>query len=152
MPAPAPNQSPLQPTLAPHQGRTLAANEISVSPDGDVRLRGVQCADCGMKVFPVTDVCPDCLSTSLKELMLGGEGRLYSYTTVHVAPPGWQTPYVVGYVDTPEGVRLFGKVKVKVGVKTGAGEQQALRVDMPVGVRVVADGDHYRYYFEPGPQ
>jgi uncharacterized OB-fold protein len=149
MPAPAPNQSP-PPALAPHQGRTLVAGEISVSPDGDVRLRGVQCAECGMKVFPVTEVCPGCLSTSLKELMLGGEGRLYSYTTVHVAPPGWQTPYVVGYVDTPEGVRLFGKVKTDI--KTGAGEQQALRVDMPVEVRVVADGDHYRYYFEPGPQ
>lgn len=148
MSAPAPNQPPLQPALAPHQGRTLAANEISVNPDGDVRLRGVQCADCGMKVFPATEVCPGCLSTSLRELTLGGEGRLYSYTTVHVAPPGWQTPYVVGYVDTPEGVRLFGKVKVRAG----AGEQQALRVDMPVGVRVVTDGDHYRYYFEPGPQ
>ena len=140
MPAPAPHQA----ALAPHEGRALAADEITVEPDGTVRLRGVQCNDCGMKVFPVTDVCPGCLSSSLGALTLGGEGRLYSYTTVHVAPPGWETPYVVGYVDLPEGVRLFGKVK--------AGGPDALRVDMPVGVRVVMDGEHYRYYFEPGRQ
>ncbi len=140
MSAPASQQA----ALAPHEGRALAANEVTVNPDGVVRLRGVQCNGCGMKVFPVTDVCPDCLSSSLRVLTLGGEGKLYSYTTVHVAPPGWETPYVVGYVDTPEGVRLFGKVK--------AGGPHALRVDMLVGVRIVADGDRYRYYFEPGLQ
>ncbi|MEK6592975.1 MAG: OB-fold domain-containing protein [Pseudomonadota bacterium] len=135
---------PSKPALAPHQGRALAANEVIANPDGVVRLLGVQCNDCGMKVFPVTDVCPDCLSSSLRTMTLGGNGKLYSYTTVHVAPPGWETPYVVGYVDMPEGVRLFGKVK--------AGGPDALRVDMPIGVRVVADGDRYRYYFEPGLQ
>lgn len=140
MPAPVPQRS----ALAPHEGRALAANEIIAYPDGGVRLLGVQCNDCGLKVFPVTEVCPGCLSSSLKALPLGGVGKLYSYTTIHVAPPGWETPYVVGYVDMPEGVRLFGKVK--------AGGPDALHVDMPVGVRVVEDGDRYRYYFEPGQQ
>lgn len=137
MPAPIPHQ----PALAPHQGRVLAANEIITVAGGDVRLLGVQCGDCGMRVFPVTEVCPDCLSSSLSALTLGASGKLYSYTTVHVAPPGWETPYVVGYVDMPEGVRLFGKVK--------AGGPDALSVDMRVRVRVVADGEAYRYYFEP---
>jgi uncharacterized OB-fold protein len=128
--------------LGPHQGRALAPNEITTIAGGEVRLLGARCNDCSMKVFPITDVCPGCLSSSSSALTLGGSGRLYSYTTVHVAPPGWETPYVVGYVDLPEGVRLFGKVK--------ADGPHALSVDMPVGVRVVADGERFRYFFEPG--
>lgn len=134
---------PSQPVLAPHQGRALAPNEITATEGGIARLLGAQCNDCGMKVFPPTDICPACLSCGISALALGASGRLYSYTTIHVAPPGWETPYVVGYVDLPEGVRLFGKVKAR-----GA---DALRVDMPVEVRVVADGAHYRYFFDPGP-
>lgn len=135
MPAP----TPPKPTLAPHEGRALGPNEVDVDAQGHARLRGVECRDCGMRVFPVTEVCPGCLSSSLKSLPLAGEGRLYSYTTVHVAPPGWQTPYVVGYVDLPEGVRLFGKVQAK--------DPDGLTIDMPVEVKVVAAGDRYRYYF-----
>jgi len=137
MPAPMPPK----PTLAPHEGRALAPDEVEVDAHGRARLRGVECRDCGMRVFPVTEVCPGCLSSSLKALPLAGAGRLYSYTTVHVAPPGWQTPYVVGYVDLSEGVRLFGKVRTD--------RPEALGVDMPVEVRVIASGDRHRYYFEP---
>jgi uncharacterized OB-fold protein len=127
--------------LAPHEGRILGANEIELDAQGVLRLRGVECTDCGMKVFPVTDVCPGCLSSNVRALPLGSEGRLYSYTMVHVAPPGWRTPYVVGYVDLSEGVRLFGKVKTD--------RPDALAIDMPVGVTVVPAGERYRYYFEP---
>lgn len=140
MPAPIPPK----PVLAPHEGRTLAPDEVDVDAQGAARLRGIECRDCGMKVFPVTDVCPGCLSTKLRALPLASAGRLYSYTTVHVAPPGWETPYVVGYVDLPEGVRLFGKVK--------AGDPAALAIDMPVAVRVIAAGDRYRYFFEPAAE
>lgn len=130
-----------KPALAPHEGRALAPGEVDLDARGAARLRGTECRDCGMKVFPVTDVCPGCLSANLRALPLGGAGRLYSYTTVHVAPPGWETPYVVGYVDMPEGVRLFGKVKAR--------DPGALAIDMRVEVKVVAAGDRYRYYFEP---
>lgn len=135
---------PPQPALAPHEGRLLAPHEVVADARGAVCLRGVACADCGLKVFPATDVCPGCLSTRLQPLPLGSAGRLYSYTTVHVAPPGWETPYVVGYVDCPEGVRLFGKVKTR--------DPGALAIDMPVAVMVVAAGERYRYYFEPAPE
>jgi uncharacterized OB-fold protein len=135
--------APRPAALAAHEGRLLAAAEIAVAEDGSTRLRGVRCADCGLKVFPVTDVCPACLSSRLEALPLSSEGRLYCYTTVHVAPPGWQTPYVVGYVDMPEGVRLFGKVR--------APDPGKLRVDMPVAVVVDAADGGYRYCFEPRP-
>lgn len=139
MPAPA----PLKTALAPHEGRLLQPAEVAVVAAGNAWLRSVQCADCGLKVFPVNDVCPSCLSTHLNELLLGEVGKLYSYTTVHVAPPGWETPYVIGYVDMPEGVRLFGKVQ--------AANVDDLRVDMAVTVKVVAADDRYRYYFAPRP-
>jgi uncharacterized OB-fold protein len=137
MPVPVPSAA----VLAPEEGRLLAPAEVEADAQGSPRLRGSECGDCGMKVFPVTDVCAGCLSSNVHALLLSSEGRLYSYTTVHVAPPGWRTPYVVGYVDLPEGVRLFGKVKT--------GQPDALAIDMPVGVKVVPAGERYRYYFEP---
>ncbi len=35
------------------------------------------------------------------------EGRLYSYTVLHVAAPKWRRPLALGYVDLPNGVRVF---------------------------------------------
>jgi len=42
---------------------------------------------------------------------LSRTGTLYSYSEVHVAPRVFTTPYVVGYVDLPEGVRVFAQVE-----------------------------------------
>ena len=31
-------------------------------------------------------------------------GSLYAWSVVHVAPKGWNVPYIAGYVDLPESV------------------------------------------------
>ena len=38
---------------------------------------------------------------------LSSRGQIYSYTIIGYAPPGLQAPYAIGYVDLPEGVRVF---------------------------------------------
>jgi len=45
---------------------------------------------------------------------------------VHVASKGWSPPYIIGYVDLPEGVRLFGHVLIQ--------DPAGLKPDMPVAV------------------
>ena len=38
---------------------------------------------------------------------LSKEGKLLSFTVSYVGPKGFETPYAYGWVDLPEGIRLF---------------------------------------------
>jgi uncharacterized OB-fold protein len=94
--------------------------------NGALRLHGSRCASCGESAFPPHSICPQCGSASQEGVKLSPAGTLYTYSEIHVAPKGFNTPYAVAYVDLPEGVRVFGQV-----------EQRA--VDLTVGqtMRVV---------------
>lgn len=72
-----------------------------------------------------------------------GKGRLYSFTTMHVAGPGFEdrVPYLVGLVELDEGVRIIANL---VGV--GVGEAT---IGMPVRVTWEPLGDTNYYAFEP---
>lgn len=71
------------------------------------KLIGSRCAQCGMLVFPSVSICSGCLSEDSQPHAFGGEGTIYTYTVLHTAARGWEAPYVLGYVDLPEGVRVF---------------------------------------------
>jgi uncharacterized OB-fold protein len=49
----------------------------------------------------------------METVELSRAGRLYTWTTVHAAPPGVATPYALGYVDLPEGVRLLAPIDAR---------------------------------------
>ncbi len=38
---------------------------------------------------------------------LSSSGKLYSYTVLEYPAPGLVGPYAIGYIDLPEGVRIF---------------------------------------------
>jgi uncharacterized OB-fold protein len=42
---------------------------------------------------------------------IGREGTLYTYTIIHQPPPGFEAPFAVGYLDLPEGVRVFAHLE-----------------------------------------
>ncbi len=88
----------------------LAKDALRVTSDGSARLIGTRCGDCGALAFPPAQVCSECLSEDLGEIELSDRGSLYAFSLVHVAPKGWNTPYIAGYVDLPEGVRVFGHI------------------------------------------
>lgn len=72
-------------------------------------LVGGRCAGCAKVFFPRSDMCPGCASReSMAEVRLSRRGKLYSYSVIHVNAPGFKAPYAVGYVDLPEGPRVFG--------------------------------------------
>jgi uncharacterized protein len=75
-----------------------------------VHLRGSRCPACGAVAFPPRRVCASCLATSLTPVRLGQAGRLYTYAIVRQAPKAFPTPYIIGYVDLDEGVRVFTQV------------------------------------------
>lgn len=103
---------------------SLDGEAVMREGNGAPRLVGSECRDCGTRVFPPVAVCPECMSENVARTALSRRGTLYSWSVVHAAPRGWRLPFIAGYVDLPEGVRVFAHI---VGCEPGA-----LRFDMPV--------------------
>jgi uncharacterized OB-fold protein len=132
---------------APHIGRALRAADVTFGPDGSARLCGAECEACSTRIFPAAPVCPICNAERLKPLVLGSSGKLYAYSTVHVAPATWETPYVIGYVDLPEGVRVFGKVDGADGLQPDMTVQVRIEEDAAAGTSPATPA--WRYWFAP---
>jgi uncharacterized OB-fold protein len=116
--------------------------------DGDlIHLQGSKCGHCGALAFPPRTVCANCRRTGQEPIPLGSTGRLYTYAIVRQAPQGFPTPYVIGYVDLDEGVRVFTRVLTEPG--------QELRLSMPMSLTTVtlsdgaAAGSVVAYAFRP---
>ena len=85
------------------------------TPEGP-RLRGSRCASCGAAYFPRSPVCrnPACDDKRVEDVNLSPRGTLWSYTVQYYKPPPPArfddpfTPYGLGLVDLPEGIRVMG--------------------------------------------
>ncbi len=68
-------------------------------------LIGNRCLTCGTKHFPPRQVCDVCRGTEFEPYQFNGKGELYSFTTLHSAPAGFesQLPYSVGMIKLDEG-------------------------------------------------
>jgi uncharacterized OB-fold protein len=118
--------------LIPSANPRLSTDHVRAAGAGSgsgIRLIGQTCDDCGKSLFPRTGVCPACRSINLSDSEMPDRGVLYSWSVVHVAPKPWATPYVIGYVDLPNQVRVFSHI---------GGAPDGLQVDMPVQLEAVA--------------
>ena len=109
--------------------RVYRPENWSASPleSDSAQLVGGSCTICGKVFFPRFKVCPGCASREpMAEIRLSRRGKLYSYSVIHVNMPGFKTPYAVGYVDLPEGPRVFGHLD---GWQDGS-----IPLDSPVGI------------------
>jgi uncharacterized OB-fold protein len=77
---------------------------------GEQRLRGGRCRGCGATFFPRHAICLDCWSEDIADEPQPAKGRLYAHSVVHVARKGWRTPYIIGYVDLENGVRVSAPI------------------------------------------
>ena len=74
----------------------------------DQVLMANSCPGCGKIYFPPQRVCPACMTMDqMDRRPLSKRGRLYSFTVSYAGPPGFELPYAYGWVDLPEGIRLF---------------------------------------------
>lgn len=113
--------------------------------DGAQLLAG-SCRECGSRAFGAGRYCHACGSDAIEREPVSRRGTLYAFTRIHVAPPGFTAPYVVGYVDFPEGLRVFGQLEVEpVPPAIGA------PVEVVSGpIRLDADGEPVEgYRFRP---
>ena len=109
--------------------RVYRPENWSASPleSDSAQLVGGSCTICGKVFFPRFKVCPGCASREpMAEIRLSRRGKLYSYSVIHVNMPGFKTPSAVGYVDLPEGPRVFGHLD---GWQDGS-----IPLDSPVGI------------------
>jgi uncharacterized OB-fold protein len=114
------------------------------------QLIGEECPNCGTKIFPPRDVCPACDKEAKTPFAFSGKGEVYSYSTIHAAPEGFEkyAPYTVALVRLAEGPLVTAQL---TDVDAGA-----VRVGMPVEMvtRVLReDGERgmmvYGYKFRP---
>jgi uncharacterized OB-fold protein len=95
--------------------------------EGELRLQ--RCSSCGELRYPISTICPRCLSTEAAWEPLSGRGRIFSFAVFrHAYNKDWagRVPYNVTLVQLDEGPRLISNV---VGV-----EPEALRIDLPLEV------------------
>ena len=91
----------------PDMPMLIAGDAVDANGNGAPVLVGAKCRDCGQTVFPPVTICSSCMSEDIERVHLPAQGTLYSWSVVHVAPRGWTVPYIAGYVDLMEGVRVF---------------------------------------------
>ena len=68
-------------------------------------LAGEICKQCGARLFPPRDVCPECHEPAYEPYTFKGRGEVYSYPTVYQAPEGYEeyAPYTVALIKLEEG-------------------------------------------------
>jgi uncharacterized OB-fold protein len=83
---------------------------VLFTPEG---LVGGACGGCERRHFPLAPWCPWCGVEGPAEVTLSNEGRLWSWTSVLAAPPGYDgpVPYVLGVVELPaDGLRVVTRL------------------------------------------
>lgn len=108
------------------------------------RLLASRCASCHGHAFPRHDACPYCASADVAPVELSGQGRLWAWTAVTAAPPGYsgEVPYGFGVVELPEGIRIVTRLTETDPSRLTAG--QAMRL-----VLVAVHDDVVTYAFAP---
>ena len=95
---------------------------------GDRKLMGVKCLDCSNLMVPPRMICTECKGRRLEWFEFKGDGKLETFTVIHVAPTIFKdkAPYVLGIVRLEEGPMITGRVtnvdpkepeNIKVGMK-----------------------------------
>ncbi|USZ73600.1 Zn-ribbon domain-containing OB-fold protein [Natronosalvus halobius] len=77
------------------------------------RLIVQRCDECDEYVFPPQDVCAYCWADALDWVEVDGEGRIHSFSTIHVdihSTWGDRVPYTVAFVELDEGPFLVTNV------------------------------------------
>jgi len=112
------------------------------------KLMAAQCKECGARFLPPRPVCTGCYSDNLIWIQLKPQGKLITYTIIHVAPQRFQpfVPYAYGIVELESGLRLPGMIK---GVEH---EKIRIGMELEVAFEPTATEDWPKwpvYYFKP---
>jgi uncharacterized OB-fold protein len=114
----------------------------------DPHLIGGRCLSCGSEHFPRTDMCPYCGADTVETSELPITGRLWAWTTVTTAPPGYSgpVPYGFGVVELGGCIRVVTRLTEPDPAALHSGQAMRLVVDQ---VADGADGPVLSWAFAP---
>ena len=116
--------------------------------DADHLLLASKCKSCGSLYFPQRDHCLTCYSDKLETLKLSSTGVLYTYTVVYMPAEHYSPPYAIGWVEFPEGVRVFGQIRRYDRAKLRVGMTMKAVADV---LWTEGDKEIVAFVFEPLP-
>src|SRR3989304_5079271 len=110
--------------------RVPVAEGLFIETAEGPRLLGSRSSICGTPYFPRSAVChhPECRESKIEEASFGPRGTLWSCAIQNYPPPAPAryeepySPYAVGMVDMPEGLRVLARISTDdpKGVEVGA--------------------------------
>jgi uncharacterized OB-fold protein len=129
-------------------------------PAEQPRLKGSECADCGLIGFPAEAYCVRCGGAEICERLLSDRGTLWTFTTQGFRPPsppydGADTaptfaPYAVGYVELPGELRVEARLTEPDPARLRIGQPMAMTL---VPYTVDPDGTEVlTFAFAPVPE
>ncbi len=83
------------------------------SPGEKPQLIAGQCEACGDIAFPKKIWCGKCDGKVMKDILLSNRGKLYAYTVVRQAVPGYEVPNILGVVKVPEDDELLIMAQIR---------------------------------------
>jgi uncharacterized protein len=108
-----------------------------------------KCPECGRVYFPQRSFCLGCFSENLEPLRLSNHGTLYTFTIVNMPSEHYPPPYAIGWVEFPEGVRIFGQIKGYDAAKLQIGMKMNVVIDR---LWEEPDKEIIGYKFEPASE
>jgi len=117
-------------------------------PSENPSLVGARCKKCKEVFFPKRFICPICFQEdTLEEIHLSRKGKLYTFCILERGPMGFDPPYAVGYIDLPEGVRIYSILTEADMKKLEIGMEMELVIE---SIRKTSDGEEIiGYKFKP---
>jgi len=117
-------------------------------PSENPSLIGSRCKKCKEVFFPKRFICPICFQEgTLENIPLSQKGNLYTFCILERGPMGFDPPYAVGYIDLPEGVRIYSILTEADMKKLEIGMEMELVIE---SIRKTSDGEEIiGYKFKP---
>ncbi len=125
-------------------------------PSENPALLASRCQQCGIATFPAAESCMACSGQDVAVEELPRKGTLWTWTVQRFMPkspynsnenPETFTPYGVGYVELPGGVRVEGRLTENNPGKLSIGMEMDLLFDT---YRVDENGDEIiGFFFKP---
>lgn len=72
----------------------------------------VECPSCGKAAVPPEYVCRKCGQTELRDIAVAGNGTIYTFTTIRIAPEAYrdQAPYDIAVVELDPELRVTARI------------------------------------------
>lgn len=107
----------------------------------DIRIKASRCPECEKVIVPPRDLCPYCrhMSTRSNVVELSNEGKVLSFTELHMPPEGFTPPMKMALVELEFGavVLCLGEENTDSEVEIGSAVELTVDSEERLRFRIV---------------